>query len=91
MKIAIVADKKSGDLSHCLGLRDVLQDYDPKKDIFYLHKDLISFPGFFERSLRLINEKFLLKLEYDSTVIPGKIGYKEAEQDFNVLKSNMCI
>ena len=33
MKIAIVADKKSGDLSHCLGLRDVLQDYNPKKDI----------------------------------------------------------
>ena len=60
MKIAIVADKKSGDLSHCLGLRDVLQDYDPKKDIFYLQKDLISFPGFLERSLRLINEKFLL-------------------------------
>ena len=30
-----------------------------------------------------INEKFLLKLEYDSTVIPGKIGYKEAEQDFS--------
>ena len=30
------------------------------KDIFYLHKDLISFPGFLERSLRLINEKFLL-------------------------------
>tara|TARA_B100000927_G_scaffold175988_1_gene141812 strand:+ start:22785 stop:24743 length:1959 start_codon:yes stop_codon:yes gene_type:complete len=30
-----------------------------------------------------INEKFLLKLEYDSTVTPGKIGYKEAEQDFS--------
>tara|TARA_B100000886_G_scaffold299092_1_gene227482 strand:+ start:3260 stop:4207 length:948 start_codon:yes stop_codon:yes gene_type:complete len=60
MKIAIVADKKSGDLSHCLGLRDVLQNYDPKKDIFFLHKELISFPGFLERLLRLINEKFLL-------------------------------
>ena len=59
MKIAIVADKKAGDLSHCLGLRDVLQNYDPKKDVFYLNKDLISFPGFLERSLRLINEKFL--------------------------------
>ena len=30
-----------------------------------------------------INEKFLIKLEYDSTVTPGKIGYKEAEQDFS--------
>jgi len=30
-----------------------------------------------------VNEKFLLKLEYDSTVTPGKIGYKEAEQDFS--------
>ena len=59
MKIAIVADKKAGDLSHCLGLRDVLKNYDPKKDVFYLNKDLISFPGFLERSLRLINEKFL--------------------------------
>ena len=27
-----------------------------------------------------INEKFLLKLEYDSTVIPGKIGYKAPGQ-----------
>ena len=43
MKIAIVADKKAGDLSHCLGLRDVLKNYDPKKDVFYLNKDLISF------------------------------------------------
>tara|TARA_B100000989_G_scaffold233903_1_gene180712 strand:- start:2792 stop:3739 length:948 start_codon:yes stop_codon:yes gene_type:complete len=60
MKIAIVASKKSDDLSHCLGLRDILQDYDPEKDIFFLHKDLISFPGFLERLLRLINEKFLL-------------------------------
>ena len=69
MKIAIVADKKSGDLSHCLGLRDVLQDYDPKKDIFYLHKDLISFPGFLERSLRLINEKFNLIFISDEHLI----------------------
>ena len=60
MKIAIVTDNKSDDLSHCLGLREVLRDYDSRKDIFYLHKDLISFPGFIERTLRLINEKFLL-------------------------------
>ena len=30
-----------------------------------------------------INEKFLLKLEYDTTVTPGKVGYKEAAQDFS--------
>ena len=60
MKIAIVTDNKSDDLSHSLGLREVLRDYDSRKDIFYLHKDLISFPGFIERTLRLINEKFLL-------------------------------
>tara|TARA_B100000965_G_C19584376_1_gene755038 strand:+ start:435 stop:2396 length:1962 start_codon:yes stop_codon:yes gene_type:complete len=30
-----------------------------------------------------INEKFLLKLEYDTTVTPGKVGYKEATQDFS--------
>ena len=30
-----------------------------------------------------INEKFLLKLEYDTTVTPGKVGYKEAKQDFS--------
>ena len=30
-----------------------------------------------------ISEKFLVKLEYDTTVTPGKIGYKEAENDFS--------
>ena len=30
-----------------------------------------------------INEKFLLKLEYDTTVTPGEVGYKEATQDFS--------
>ncbi len=30
-----------------------------------------------------INEQFLLKLEYDTTVTPGKVGYKEAAQDFS--------
>ena len=32
MKIAVVADKKSGHLTQCLGLRDVIQDYDHEKD-----------------------------------------------------------
>ena len=30
-----------------------------------------------------INEKYLLKVEYDTTLTPGRIGYKEAEQDFS--------
>ena len=46
MKIAIVADKKSGDLSHCLGLRDVLQDYDPKKIFFICIKTLFHSQDF---------------------------------------------
>ena len=31
-----------------------------------------------------INDKYLIKLEYDTTVTPGKVGYKEAKQDFSV-------
>ena len=31
-----------------------------------------------------INDKYLLKIEYDSTLTPGIIGYKEARQDFSV-------
>ena len=30
-----------------------------------------------------INEKYLVKFEYDTTLTPGKIGYKEAENDFS--------
>ena len=30
-----------------------------------------------------VNERFILKLEYDTTVTPGKVGYKEAKQDFS--------
>ena len=30
-----------------------------------------------------INEKYLLKIEYDTIVTPGKIGYEEAKQDFS--------
>ena len=51
MKIAIVADKKAGHLSQCLGLRNILQKYPNDKDIFILGKDLISLPGFLERTL----------------------------------------
>ena len=49
MKIAVVADKKSGHLTQCLGLRDVIQDYDHKKDVLFLGKDFISLPGFLEK------------------------------------------
>ena len=30
-----------------------------------------------------ISKKYLLKFEYDTTVTPGKVGYKEADQDFS--------
>ena len=30
-----------------------------------------------------INKKLLLKLEYDTTVTPGKMGYKKAEREFS--------
>ena len=46
MKIAIIADKKSGHLSQCLGLREIIKNYNKKKHIFVLNKDLISLPGF---------------------------------------------
>ncbi len=65
MKIAVVADKKAGHLSQCLGLREILTKYRKEKDLFYLHKDIFAFPGFLERSLTLINEKlylFILRL-----------------------------
>ena len=42
MKIAIVADKKAGHLSQCLGLRNIIKKYSIDKDVFILGKDLIS-------------------------------------------------
>ena len=30
-----------------------------------------------------LNERFLIKLEYDTTVTPGKLGFKEAKQEFS--------
>ena len=30
-----------------------------------------------------INEKYIIKLEYDTTVTPGNVGYEEAEKDFS--------
>jgi mitochondrial fission protein ELM1 len=65
MKIAIVADKKAGHLSQCLGLRDILKKQSHKKDVFFLNQNLISLPGFLERALMLFGEKlyfFVLKL-----------------------------
>ena len=65
MKIAVVADKKAGHLSQCLGLREILKSYKKDKDLFILYKDIIAFPGFLERAFTLIYEKlylFLLRL-----------------------------
>ena len=31
-----------------------------------------------------LNERFLIKLEYDTTVTPGKIGFEEAKQEFSL-------
>ena len=71
MKIAIVADKKSGHLSQCLGLRNILHSQDQKKDLFFLNQDIISFPGFLERTFVIFGEKiylFFLKLLNQSLV-----------------------
>ena len=71
MKIAIVADKKAGHLSQCLGLRNILKKYSNEKDIFFLGKDLISLPGFLERTLTLLRENlylFVLRLLNPSIV-----------------------
>jgi mitochondrial fission protein ELM1 len=71
MKIAIVADKKAGHLSQCLGLRDILKKQSHDKDVFFLKQNLISLPGFLERALLLFGEKlyfFILKLLNPSLV-----------------------
>ena len=46
MKIAVVADKKAGHLSQCLGLREIIQKYNKDKDVFILGKDLFFFARF---------------------------------------------
>ena len=74
MKIAIVADKKSGHLSQSLGLREIIKEYSKKKDIYVLNKDLIALPGFLERTITLVSEKlylFFLKL-----LNPNLVDYK---------------
>ena len=32
----------------------------------------------------VINDRYLLKIEYDTTVTPGKVGYADSKQDFSV-------
>ena len=32
----------------------------------------------------VLNDKTLFKIEYDSTLIPGKIGFEESKQDFSI-------
>ena len=71
MKIAIVADKKAGHLSQCLGLRDILKKQSHERDVFYLNQNLVSLPGFLERTLMFFGEKFyffILKLLNPSLV-----------------------
>ena len=71
MKIAIVADKKAGHLSQCLGLRNIIYRQKMDKDIFLLNSDVFVLPGFLERLLTLINQKlylFILKLLNPSLV-----------------------
>ena len=43
MKIAVVADKKAGHLSQCLGLRDIIKNYSKEKDVFILGSDLFFY------------------------------------------------
>ncbi len=63
MRIAIVADKKTGHLSQCIGLRNIIDEkYKIDKDIFKLNKDIIVFPGFIERAITLIYEKLYLMI-----------------------------
>ena len=82
MRIAIVADKKAGHLSQCLGLRGILQSQPHEKDVFYLNQNLIALPGFIERSLLLLGEKFyffilkllnpsLVEFNYDLVICSG--------------------
>ena len=82
MRIIIVADKKAGHLSQCLGLRGILQSQPHEKDVFYLNQNLIALPGFIERSLLLLGEKFyffilkllnpsLVEFNYDLVICSG--------------------
>ena len=71
MKVAIVADKKAGHLSQCLGLRDIIQNYNKEKDVFILGKDLFFLPGSIEKAITLISEKlylFVMRLMNPSVV-----------------------
>ena len=74
MKIAVVTDKKAGHLSQCLGLRQILKNYNKDKDLFYLGKDIFFLPGFIERFITFFSEKFyvfILKL-----INPSVVDYK---------------
>ena len=86
MKIAVIADKKLGHLSQCLGLREIIKEYNKKKDIFFLHQDLIALPGFLERTLTLINEK--LYLLFLKLLNPNIIDHK---YDLVICSAKRCI
>ena len=71
MKIAIVADKKAGHLSQCLGLIEKLFKNIKGKGCIYSWKDLFFLPGFVERTITIFSEKlylFVLKLMNPSVV-----------------------
>ena len=84
MKIAIVADKKAGHLSQCLGLKEIILEKHNKKDIFILGKDIYFLPGFVERAITLISEKFYLFISlvpYLYLIIFSPIGLKKQLQN----------
>ena len=46
MKIAVVADKKAGHLSQCLGLREIIQKYNKDKGCIHSWEGSIFFARF---------------------------------------------
>ena len=56
MKVAIVADKKAGHLSQCLGLRELLKI--KKKDVFILGKDLFFYQVSLKKFITLFQKNF---------------------------------
>ena len=97
MKIAIVADKKVGHLSQCLGLKEIILEKQNKKDIFILGKDIYFLPGFIERAITLISEKFYLFIlrlmnpsvvdyKYDLVLCSGSRFIAKLPLFFSILK-----
>ena len=60
MKIAVVADKKAGHLSQCLGLREIIKTYNKEKDVFILGKDLFFFQVLLKGQLLYFRETLFI-------------------------------